>query len=510
MAKVKSDKKVKPSTTPDIKSVKSGKVTKPAQSSKVQAKDIAKKSAATLANGSSKSKKSKKAPTPESDSEEDSDVSDDSDSSASDSEDSEDSESSDSSDSEAKAKPKANGVKVNGAVKANGASKDDSDSEDSSDDSSEAESEDEKPAPKAAAKPAKKAAAASKAAESSSEEGDSDDSSEGSDSSEDEAPAKTNGKAVKAAPAVNGAADSASDDSSEDDDDSASSEEEAPAPKKRKADAADEPATKKSKTEAPANENASLTLFVGNLSWNVDEEWLRQEFSELGNITGCRVLTDPNSGRSKGMGYVDFSTADEAAAALAAKKDQELDGRAMNVDFAQPRGERKDKFQDRASKFGDSESPPSDTLFVGNIPFESEDYDVKAAFEEHAAVVQIRLPKDRDTGAPKGFGYISFASVEDATTAKQAMTGFYMGSRPLRLDYAQPRDDSQGGGRGGGFGGGRGRGGDRGRGGFGGRGRGGDRGRGGFGGRGRGAPRGNFSSNRGGVGDFSGRKVSFD
>ena len=58
-------------------------------------------------------------------------------------------------------------------------------------------------------------------------------------------------------------------------------------------------AAKKSKTEA-APEGASANLFVGNLSWNVDEEWLQREFAEFGELTGCRIVTDRESGRSRG------------------------------------------------------------------------------------------------------------------------------------------------------------------------------------------------------------------
>ena len=128
----------------------------------------------------------------------------------------------------------------------------------------------------------------------------------------------------------------------------------------------------------------------------------------------------------------------------------------------------------------------------------------------------IRLPTDRETGAPKGFGYVEMESIEEATAAFEALQGADMAGRALRLDYAGARpenNDSPRGGRGGfgGRGGGRGGFGDRG-------GRGGGRGRGGFGdrggrgGRGGRGDRGGSSSrgtNRGGFGDFSGKKTTF-
>lgn len=77
---------------------------------------------------------------------------------------------------------------------------------------------------------------------------------------------------------------------------------EAPAPKKRKAEAEAAPVTKKPKTEVTGGD-AGLTgnLFVGNLSWNVDEDWLVREFEQFGELSGARVMSDKNTGRSRGF-----------------------------------------------------------------------------------------------------------------------------------------------------------------------------------------------------------------
>jgi len=197
-----------------------------------------------------------------------------------------------------------------------------------------------------------------------------------------------------------------------------------------------------------------------------------------------------------------------------------LDGRELNVDYASVKPDNANKVDDRRKSYGDQLSEPTPTLFVGNLSFDVGQEQVTEAFTPYGTVKGIRLPTDRETGQPKGYGYVEFDTVDDATAALEAMQGGYIGSRPVRLDYSTGRpqnNDGGSGGRGGrgGFGG-RGRGGDRGRGGFGDRG--GRGGRGGFGGRGRGgdrgrgAPRGGrgFSTNRGGFGDFSGTKKSFD
>jgi len=94
-------------------------------------------------------------------------------------------------------------------------------------------------------------------------------------------------------------------DSDDSEEDSGDEEEEVkpaqPAKAKRKAEEVAAPAAKKSKTaEAGADEGQGGNLFVGNLSWNVDEEWLTREFEEFGELSGVRIITDRNTGRSKG------------------------------------------------------------------------------------------------------------------------------------------------------------------------------------------------------------------
>lgn len=193
-----------------------------------------------------------------------------------------------------------------------------------------------------------------------------------------------------------------------------------------------------------------------------------------------------------------------------------VDNRALNIDFANKRSSegQQDRSQSRAKSFGDSSSPASDTLFVGNLSFDVGQETVSEAFGEWGTILGVRLPTDRDTGEPKGFGYVTFASVDEAKAALENMKGAEIAGRACRLDFSQPRpQNGESGGRGGGFGG---RGG--GRGGFGGRGGGrggfsdrggrGGRGRGGFGDRGGRGGRGG-TTNRGGFGDFAGKKVTF-
>ena len=81
-------------------------------------------------------------------------------------------------------------------------------------------------------------------------------------------------------------------------------------------------------------------LYVGNLSYNTDSSGLEQLFSQHGSVQSAEVVSDRMTGRSKGFGFVEMGTEEEAQAAIAALHGQEYDGRALTVNEAKPREER--------------------------------------------------------------------------------------------------------------------------------------------------------------------------
>ena len=75
-------------------------------------------------------------------------------------------------------------------------------------------------------------------------------------------------------------------------------------------------------------------LFIGNLSWNVDDEMLRETFSAIGTVEEAVVIKDRIKNRSKGFGFVTMSTEEEAQNAISELNGKEVDGRAINVSEA--------------------------------------------------------------------------------------------------------------------------------------------------------------------------------
>jgi hypothetical protein len=81
-------------------------------------------------------------------------------------------------------------------------------------------------------------------------------------------------------------------------------------------------------------------LFVGSLPWSVNDEQLAQIFSEAGSVDSARVITERDTGRSKGFGFVEMATDEEAKKAIDTLNGKEIEGRAITVNEARPREER--------------------------------------------------------------------------------------------------------------------------------------------------------------------------
>src|SRR5436190_22825199 len=81
-------------------------------------------------------------------------------------------------------------------------------------------------------------------------------------------------------------------------------------------------------------------LYVGNLSYDVDSTALEQLFTPHGSVQSAQIINDRDTGRSKGFGFVEMSSDDEAQAAISALNGQDSGGRALTVNEAKPREER--------------------------------------------------------------------------------------------------------------------------------------------------------------------------
>ncbi|MGB1253616.1 MAG: RNA recognition motif domain-containing protein [Candidatus Promineifilaceae bacterium] len=83
-----------------------------------------------------------------------------------------------------------------------------------------------------------------------------------------------------------------------------------------------------------------MNIYAGNLNWNMSEDELRQEFEAYGTVSSASILTDRETGRSRGFGFVEMPNDDEARAAIAALDGSNMGGRDVRVNEARPRESR--------------------------------------------------------------------------------------------------------------------------------------------------------------------------
>ncbi len=89
-------------------------------------------------------------------------------------------------------------------------------------------------------------------------------------------------------------------------------------------------------------------------------------------------------------------------------------------------------------------------LFVGNLSFNTTENDLQDMFAAHGTVTEANLMMDRATGRPRGFGFVTMGTPEEAQTAVEALNGKSVDGRALTVNLARPREERSGGGGGGG------------------------------------------------------------
>eukprot|EP00939_MAST-03C_sp_MAST-3C-sp1_P000627 g627.t1 len=193
----------------------------------------------------------------------------------------------------------------------------------------------------------------------------------------------------------------------------------------------------------PANPEQTPRCFVGNLSYKIDEDGLKNAFKEKGlTVVDVFFLTDKETGDFYGSSFCEFSSPDEAAKAVSFAGLPIL-GRPIKVDFAKPRSGGNSGSNNSGGSKREARPPSerpeggTDTVFFGNLSFDIDDDSLKKWCKEQGAedVTAIRWLTHKDTGNFKGCGFVQFGSVDSSDkVVKQSGTNI-MG-RSARIDYA--------------------------------------------------------------------------
>eukprot|EP00566_Odontella_aurita_P021872 CAMPEP_0113546774 /NCGR_PEP_ID=MMETSP0015_2-20120614/11986_1 /TAXON_ID=2838 /ORGANISM="Odontella" /LENGTH=234 /DNA_ID=CAMNT_0000447253 /DNA_START=44 /DNA_END=744 /DNA_ORIENTATION=- /assembly_acc=CAM_ASM_000160 len=193
-----------------------------------------------------------------------------------------------------------------------------------------------------------------------------------------------------------------------------------------------------------------VRLYIGNLSYNTDENRLRSEFEAHGTVTDVFLPQDRNTGRPRGFGFVTYGNRNDAMDAISKMDSIDLDGRTIRVNESRPKGEGFGGGGGAGGGGGFNASGAADVkLYVGNLSFDTNETSLRGCFERFGAVSDCFLPADRDTGRPRGFAFVTMAAA-DAEKAMGQTDGSDLDGRTIRVNESRPRGDRGGGG---GFGG---------------------------------------------------------
>ncbi|KAF7040115.1 hypothetical protein CFC21_050040 [Triticum aestivum] len=171
-------------------------------------------------------------------------------------------------------------------------------------------------------------------------------------------------------------------------------------------------------------------LVVFGLPWDVDSEGLRKHMAKFGPLEDCVVMKDRVSGRSRGFGYVTFSSADDVKNVL--ECEHFLGNRPLEVKIAIPREELKPQ-------------PPgtktATRIFVGRIPQSADESMFRRHFEAFGEIIDLYMPKEHGSKGHRGIGFITFQSAESVDSIMQESHEF--DGTTLHVDRATPKHQDE-------------------------------------------------------------------
>ncbi|KAI8938591.1 hypothetical protein NX059_004466 [Plenodomus lindquistii] len=169
----------------------------------------------------------------------------------------------------------------------------------------------------------------------------------------------------------------------------------------------------------PINVKEDGKMFIGGLNWETTEESLKGYFTQFGEVSECTVMRDSATGRSRGFGFLTFR--DPKCVNIVMVKEHYLDGKIIDPKRAIPREE-----QERTSK-----------IFVGGVSQEATEEDFTNFFKQFGRVVDATLMMDKETGRPRGFGFVTFDG--DAAVDATLKGPLQILGKPIEVKRAQPR-----------------------------------------------------------------------
>lgn len=182
-------------------------------------------------------------------------------------------------------------------------------------------------------------------------------------------------------------------------------------------------------------ERDARTVFIMQLARNVSIQDIQDFFSKVGQVRDVRLISDRNSRRSKGIGYVEFT--DPSAVTLAIKlSGQRLLGVPIMVS---PTMAEKNRFAAQQAALVKPQGPMK--LYVGSLHYNVTDSMLRAIFEPFGVIESVQLQYDTETNQSKGYGFVNFRDSAAAKRAMEQMDGFDLAGRLLKVNTVSERMD---------------------------------------------------------------------
>jgi polyadenylate-binding protein len=207
------------------------------------------------------------------------------------------------------------------------------------------------------------------------------------------------------------------------------------------------------KREARGSTNSWTNVFVKNLSQETDEEAFRAMFTEFGEITSLKLEVD-EEGKSKGFGFVNYSTHEEAEKCVEAMNNKKVgvytegeqkdEDRLIFVGPAMKKAAREKVIHDKFIKLKRERMQQFQglNLYVKNLDDSVDDERLKQEFSQFGTITSARIMRD-DSGASRGFGFICFSQGDEATKAVTDMSGKMLAGKPIYVALAQRKEVRQ-------------------------------------------------------------------
>ena len=174
---------------------------------------------------------------------------------------------------------------------------------------------------------------------------------------------------------------------------------------------------------------------------------MRETFSPFGSVTDVFLPLERGSNKPRGFGFVTMATRASAQDAIEKMDNTELDGRTIRVNESRPKGSGGATPRGPGGSGGfNMQGREEVKLYVGNLSFNTGEQEIRREFEKYGTVKDCFMPTDRDTGKVRGFCFVTMPAAQ-AEVACEKMNGFEIDGRALRVNEAQPKGSSGGGGR---------------------------------------------------------------